>query len=76
MIAVSGIKGVSGNQYIDGLLTGLYWTVTPITYYYPQTYDMYAPPASPTAPFQPNVATFKPFTPVMQVAVDKQFDQS
>ena len=70
MPTVSANTGVSNNQFIDGLITGIYWTTATITYYYPQIYDMYAPPLAGAA-FLPNIATFKPFTPVMQTAVDK-----
>lgn len=68
---VSANTARSDDQSIDGLLSSTKWTLTTITYYYPQTFDMYAPAASSSSAFQPNVATFKPFNSAMQTAVDK-----
>ncbi len=58
----------SGNQYIDGMISGTKWTLTDLTYYYPQSPTVY-PAQGYTSAIKPNVATFMSMNADMQRAV-------
>ena len=79
MASVSGTIVDPSNPLIAGLVNGTYWTVSEITYYYPQTVGQYVDTAASNynggriyngGNILPAIATFKPFNPEMQKAVD------